>query len=230
MTTIDSLRDDVCRANLALVNQGLVTLTWGNASAILRDQGLVAIKPSGIPYDSLAPDHIVLLDLAGNVVHGSLRPSTDTPTHLALYNAFPHINAIVHTHSPYATAFAQARRPIPCLGTTHADHFAGPVPVTRQLNPDELNAYDHNTARVIIERFQHLDPLSIPAVLVAGHAPFTWGQTLAKAVDNAVALEAIAHIAQSTLLLRPDSPELEPHILAKHHARKHGPARYYGQP
>jgi L-ribulose-5-phosphate 4-epimerase len=230
MTALDRLCAEVCHANLALVKHGLVTLTWGNASAILRDEGLVAIKPSGVSYDTLTPDQIVVLDLSGKVVRGTLRPSTDAPTHLALYNAFPNVGAIVHTHSSYATVFAQARREIPCLGTTHADHFAGAVPVTRQLTPGELTEYEHNTGRVIVERFANVDPVAIPAVLVAGHAPFAWGPTMAKAVDNAVALEAIARMAHATLLLRPDAPSLEPHVLAKHHDRKHGANRYYGQP
>lgn len=230
MTPIDRLCTDVCQANIDLVRHGLVTLTWGNASAVLRDQALVAIKPSGVSYDTLTPDQIVVLDLSGKVIRGSLRPSTDAPTHLALYNAFPAIGAIVHTHSAFATAFAQARRELPCLGTTHADHFAGPVPVTRQLAPAELDEYEHNTGRVIVERFASIDPVSMPAVLVAGHAPFAWGPTISKAVDNAVALEAVARMAHATLLLRPDTPLLEPHILAKHHDRKHGTNRYYGQP
>lgn len=229
MTPIDHLCADVCQANLALVKHGLVTLTWGNASALLRNEGLVAIKPSGVAYDTLTPDQIVILDLSGKVVRGSLRPSTDAPTHLALYNAFPSVGAIVHTHSTYASVFAQARREIPCLGTTHADHFAGPVPVTRQLSPAELADYEHNTGRIIIERFASLDPVSVPAVLVAGHAPFAWGPSISNAVDNAVALEAVARMAHATLLLRPDAPSLEPHLLAKHHDRKHGANRYYGQ-
>ncbi|XVJ59117.1 MAG: L-ribulose-5-phosphate 4-epimerase AraD [Tepidisphaera sp.] len=230
MTALDRLCAEVCHANLALVNHGLVTLTWGNASAILRDEGLVAIKPSGVSYDTLTPDQIVVLELSGKVVRGALRPSTDAPTHLALYNAFPKVGAIVHTHSTFATVFAQARREIPCLGTTHADHFAGAVPVTRQLTPAELTEYEHNTGRVIVERFANTDPAAIPAVLVAGHAPFAWGPSMAKAVDNAVALEAVARMAHATLLFRPDTPTLEPHVLAKHHDRKHGANRYYGQP
>ena len=229
MSDLEQLCKHVCEANLALVRHGLVTLTWGNASAIDRSRGLVAIKPSGVAYEQLTLDQIVVVDLEGTLVRGTLRPSTDTPTHLALYKAFESLGGIVHTHSTYATMFAQARREIACLGTTHADHFAGAVPITRQLRPEELDAYEQNTGRVIVERFDGLDPVRIPGVLVAGHAPFTWGPTIAKAVENAVALEEIARMAHGTLRLRSDAPILERHVLAKHHERKHGAKRYYGQ-
>jgi L-ribulose-5-phosphate 4-epimerase len=224
------LRAEACDANRALGASGLVTLTWGNASAISADRSVVAIKPSGVDYASLTPDHIVLVDLEGNPVRGSLRPSTDTPTHLALYKAFPSIRGIVHTHSFYATMFAQARLEIPCLGTTHADHFAQSVPVTRQLSPAELDEYERNTGRVIIERFASIDPTTVPGVLVAAHGPFAWGPSCAKAIENSIALEAIARLAHGTFALAPNAQTLEPHVLLKHHQRKHGPNRYYGQP
>ncbi len=229
MSDLEQLCKQVCDANLALVHHGLVTLTWGNASAIDRSRGLVAIKPSGVEYAALTPDQIVVVDLVGTIVRGSLRPSTDTPTHLAIYNAFASPGGIVHTHSTYATMFAQARREIPCLGTTHADHFAGTIPLTRQLELEELDAYEHNTGLVIAERFEGLDPVTTPGVLVAGHASFTWGATIAKAVENAVALEEIARMAHGTIQLRPEARPLEPYVLTKHHERKHGANRYYGQ-
>ncbi len=232
-----ALRQQVCDANRRLVADALVTLTWGNVSGIDRQAGIVAIKPSGVPYDRLTPAHIVLVDLHGRVVDGDARPSSDTPTHLLLYRHFAAAGGITHTHSPKATAFAQARRPIPCLGTTHADHFAGPVPVTRALTPDEVaSAYEANTGHVIVECFQRdhaFDPATTPAVLVAGHAPFAWGTTPDKSVDNAVALEACAAMALDTFALSV-GPEiiatLEPYVLEKHHQRKHGPDAYYGQP
>ena len=224
------LRAEVCDTNRALGASGLVTLTWGTASAISADRSVVAIKPSGIDYASLTPDHIVLVDLDGNPLRGTLRPSTDTPTHVALYKAFPSLRGIVHTHSFYATMFAQARLEIPCLGTTHADHFAQSVPVTRQLNPAELDEYERNTGRVIVECFASIDPAAVPGVLVAGHGPFAWGSSCAKALENAIALEAIARLAHGTLALSPNALALEPHVLLKHHQRKHGPNRYYGQP
>ncbi|MEO0514373.1 MAG: L-ribulose-5-phosphate 4-epimerase AraD [Planctomycetota bacterium] len=228
---LESLRESVCEANLALVSHGLVTLTWGNVSGIDRDAGLVAIKPSGVDYDVLSPDDIVLVDLDGKVVNGNLRPSSDTPTHLHLYRHFLNIGGITHTHSFHATMFAQARVEIPCLGTTHADHFHGPVPVTRPLTPSEVvAAYEHHTGEVITERFADLDPAATPGVLVAGHAPFAWGNDAGHSVNNAVALEAIAQLALGTQQLRPDPPLLEDYVLDKHFRRKHGPDAYYGQP
>ena len=229
MSTIDRLCAEVCEANRALVSHGLVTLTWGNVSGISADRSLVAIKPSGVEYAALTPDQIVLVDMNGACVRGGLRPSTDTPTHLELYKAFPSIGGIVHTHSTYATMFAQARMELPCLGTTHADHFAGPVPVTRQLTQAELAEYERNTGRVIVERFASLDPAAVPAVLVAGHAPFAWGPSVGGSLQNAAALEAVARMAHGTLTLLGTTPSLEPHVLAKHYDRKHGPKRYYGQ-
>ena len=227
---LDELRADVCKANLDLVAHGLVTLTWGNVSAIDRERGFVAIKPSGVPYDVMRPEHIVLVDLDGRVAEGALRPSSDTPTHLLLYRHFAAVGGITHTHSLHATMFAQARAEIPCFGTTHADHFDGPVPVTRPLTAEEVDeAYEANTGRVIVERFRDLDPIAMPAVLVAGHAPFAWGRNAAESVKNAVALEAVAQLAIGTRSVRPDAPPLEQYVLRKHHQRKHGPHAYYGQ-
>ncbi|MDD8026508.1 MAG: L-ribulose-5-phosphate 4-epimerase AraD [Acidobacteriota bacterium] len=227
---LDKLRRDVWKANRDLARRGLVVLTFGNASGIDRKRGLVAIKPSGVEYDEMKPADIVLVDPRGRVVEGKLRPSSDTPTHLALYRAFPGIGGIVHAHSPAATIFAQARRPIPCLGTTHADHFAGPVPVTRMLRKAEVEAdYEAETGKVIVERFAKLDPGAMPAVLVAGHGPFVWGRTPDEAVRNAVALELVASLALATRHLDPRVPELPAYILSKHHKRKHGPKAYYGQ-
>jgi len=227
---LDELRIAVCDANRALVEHGLVTLTWGNVSGICPERRHVAIKPSGVPYEQLSPHDVVIVDLDGKVVDGDLRPSSDTATHVALYRHFPGIGGITHTHSRYATAFAQARREIPCLGTTHADHFHGAVPVTRALRPAEVEkSYEANTGAVIIERFEALDPLEMPAVLVAGHAPFTWGRSVKESLANAVALEAVAAMALDTLALSGEATELEEHVLQKHYRRKHGKDAYYGQ-
>ena len=227
---LDSLKDRVCRANRELPSLGLVTLTWGNVSGIDRERGLVVIKPSGVPYEELTPEQMVVVDLEGRVVEGDLRPSSDTPTHVLLYRHFSGIGAIVHTHSRHATAFAQARREIPCLGTTHADHFYGPVPVTRTLTEREVaEDYEANTGRVIVERFAQLDPATMPAVLVPGHGPFVWGATVSEAVENAVALEAVAEMALGIRLLDPAAKELEPYVLEKHFRRRRGPTAYYGQ-
>ncbi len=228
---LKALKKQVCAANRDLVASGLVTLTWGNVSGIDRGQGLLVIKPSGVPYADLEPDCMVVVDLEGRVVEGDLKPSSDTPTHVVLYRAFEKIGGIVHTHSRYATTFAQARREIPCLGTTHADHFYGAVPVTRPLTEVEVaEDYEGQTGRVIVERFASLDPIAMPAVLVAGHAPFAWGATVAKSLENAIALEAVAEMALGAWrLVDPRTAELEPWVLEKHHQRKHGPAAYYGQ-
>lgn len=227
---LEGLKKDVCQANRDLVSHGLVTLTWGNVSGLDRDSGLVAIKPSGVPYDELRAEHIVIVDLEGRMVEGDLAPSSDTPTHVLLYREFGEIGGITHTHSTHATMFAQARLEIPCLGTTHADHFMGPVPVTRALTPGEVaGAYEANTGHVIVERFKSIQPLDVPAVLVAGHGPFSWGRTAAESLTNAVALEAVAQMAMGTWTLRADASVLEDHVLDKHHGRKHGPDAYYGQ-
>ena len=224
------LKAAVCEANLELVRQGLVTLTWGNVSGLSEDRRHVVIKPSGVSYSELRPEQMVVVDLDGQVVEGDLRPSSDTPTHVLLYRQFRGVFGITHTHSTQATAFAQARREIPCFGTTHADHFFGPVPVTRPLSPAEVDeAYERYTGEVILERFADLDALAMPAVLVACHAPFTWGRDAGESVRNAIALEAVAAMAQLTLALRPDAPTLEPYVLIKHYQRKHGPSAYYGQ-
>jgi len=227
---LEDLKAEVCEANRSLVDHGLVTLTWGNVSGICPQRRYVAIKPSGVAYAQLSPHHIVIVDLDGNVVDGDLLPSSDTPTHALLYKHFEGIGGITHTHSRYATAFAQARREIPCLGTTHADHFYGPVPLTRVLRKAEVEKnYEANTGAVIVERFAALDPLEVPAVLVAGHAPFAWGRSVQESIDNAVALEAVAEMALLTLGLDATGPELEEHVLQKHHRRKHGEGAYYGQ-
>lgn len=224
------LKQRVWMHNHRLAEAGLVTLTWGNVSELAPDRSCFAIKPSGVPYADLRPEHIVVVDLEGCVVEGSLRPSSDTPTHLELYRMLAGVGGIAHSHSRAAVAFAQARLEIPCLGTTHADHFRGAIPVTRQLEPAEVDAgYERSTGRVIVERFATLDPLAVPGVLVAGHGPFTWGRDAAAATDNAIALEAIAAMAATTLALRLDAPALERHLLDKHHARKHGADAYYGQ-
>ena len=227
---LTALKNDVFRRNLELVEHGLVVLTWGNVSGIDREAGLVAIKPSGVPYAGMTAEDIVVVDLEGHAVEGRLRPSSDLPTHLALYRAFPSVGGIVHTHSPKAIAWAQARRGIPAFGTTHADHFHGAVPCTRELTPAEVaDDYELNTGRVIEERFHDLDAEAFPGVLVAGHGPFTWGPTPRKAVENAVALEQIAAMALDTLRLDPDAEPAPSYVLDKHYFRKHGPGAYYGQ-
>ena len=227
---LTALKNDVFRRNLELVQHGLVVLTWGNVSGIDREAGLVAIKPSGVPYASMTAEDVVVVDLEGKTVEGRLNPSSDLPTHLALYRAFPSVGGIVHTHSPKAVAWAQARRGIPAFGTTHADHFHGAVPCTRELTPAEVaDDYELNTGRVIEERFHDLDAEAFPGVLVAGHGPFTWGPTPRKAVENAVALEQIAAMALDTLRLDPDAEPAPSYVLDKHYFRKHGPGAYYGQ-
>jgi L-ribulose-5-phosphate 4-epimerase len=228
---LDDLKEQVCRANLALVDQGLVTLTWGNVSGLSGDRSHLVIKPSGVAYDAMRPEHMIVVSIeTGEVVDGSLNPSSDTPTHRLLYQRFASVGGIAHTHSPKATAFAQARREIVCYGTTHADHFFGAVPVTRPLTSQEIEeAYELNTGRAIVERFADLDPLAMPAVLSAGHAPFTWGRDADESVRNAVALEAAAAMALDTLLLNPTAAALERDLLDKHYNRKHGKDAYYGQ-
>ena len=227
------LRDEVWRSNLRLVSAGLVTLSFGNASGIDRATGIVLIKPSGVAYDELLPEQLVAVSLEdGRPVSGDLRPSSDLPTHLALYRAYPAIAGIVHTHSIEATAWAQAGRSIPAFGTTHADHFNGPVPVSRQLTLAEIDGqYEVETGRVIIETIEStgLDPLSMPAVLVASHGPFTWGPSAAAAVDNAIALEAVAAMATRTVALDPGAGPIADALLERHHRRKHGADAYYGQ-
>jgi len=233
MSKLDALREEVYEANLELVRRGLVIYTFGNASGLLRDEGLVAIKPSGVPYDELRPHHLVVVDLQGRVQESSsnLRPSSDLPTHLTLYRAFEGVNGVAHTHSMYATSWAQAGRDIPCFGTTHADYFHGPVPVTEHMEQHEVeSAYEHNTGEVIIRRFQGMNPLTIPAVLVAGHAPFAWGATPSAAAHNAVILEEVARMAYHTVTLNHAAAPISQHLHDKHFLRKHGANAYYGQP
>ncbi|TML33281.1 MAG: L-ribulose-5-phosphate 4-epimerase AraD [Actinobacteria bacterium] len=230
---IAELRERVFEANREIVKAGLVVLTFGNTSAVDRAAGVMAIKPSGVPYDALDPDSMVLVDLeSGEAREGDARPSSDTPTHLVLYRAFEQVGGIVHTHSPFATAWAQARREIPCLGTTHADHFRGPVPVTRELTGEEIGGdYERRTGDVIVETVTGLgpDPLERPAVLVASHGPFAWGADAEKAVENAIALEVVAESSLRTELLRPGAEQVQPDLLNRHFLRKHGPGAYYGQ-
>jgi L-ribulose-5-phosphate 4-epimerase len=227
---LESLKRDVCEANLELVRRGLVLMTWGNASGIDRERGLVAIKPSGVPYDSMGPDHMVVVDLEGAVVEGAYKPSVDTPTHLVLYNAWPHIGGVVHTHSHYATAWAQAGRPIPCLGTTHADFAYGEIPVADALTEAEVaEEYERNIGRVIVRRYAQLNPVHYPGVLAANHGPFAWGKTVHEAVENAIVLEELARMALDTLVLSPDLPPIPQYLLDKHFLRKHGANAYYGQ-
>lgn len=228
---LEELKERVCAANLSLVRHGLVVLTWGNASAIDRERGLVVIKPSGVPYDAMAPEDMVVVDLEGRVVEGRFRPSSDTPTHLALYQAFKSVGGVVHTHSFHATAWAQAARPIPNLGTTHADVFHTDVPVTDEIPDDRIrDAYEESTGISIIEAFRRLGiaPDETPAALAVHHGPFAWGWTVEKAVENAVTLEAVAEMAERTLTLNPVA-RMNPAMTEKHYSRKHGPSAYYGQ-
>jgi L-ribulose-5-phosphate 4-epimerase len=227
------LRERVFEANRELVRAGLVVLTFGNASGVDRGEGVVAIKPSGVAFAELSPDTMVLVDLeSGERVAGEQRPSSDTPTHLVLYRRFGEIGGIVHTHSAAATAWAQAGRDLPCLGTTHADHFRGAVPVTRALTADEIHGdYEERTGDVIVETFDQrgLDPLETPAVLVASHGPFAWGGDVEDALENAIALETVAALARDTLALRADVSSLDADLHHRHFSRKHGPGAYYGQ-
>jgi L-ribulose-5-phosphate 4-epimerase len=227
---LKSLKQQVLEANLDLFAFNLVALTWGNVSGISREEGLVVIKPSGVEYKKMKIKDMVIVDLSGKIIEGDLRPSSDTPTHLELYKAFPKVGGIAHSHSENATIFAQACKEIPCLGTTHADTFDGSVPLTRFLKKSEVEKnYELNTGRVIVELFKKLDPNSIPAVLVAGHAPFTWGKDAKEAVTNNLILEAVAKMALDSLGLNPKLKPLPEYILRKHHQRKHGPDAYYGQ-
>ena len=230
---LPDLREQVWRANQGLVRAGLVTLSFGNASGVDRKIGVLVIKPSGVPYDQLRPEHLVVVSLEdGRVVEGDLRPSSDTPTHLILYQRYPEIGGVVHTHSTAATAWAQAGRSIPPLGTTHADHFHGPVPVTRQMRENEVaGAYEHETGVVIVETLERLglSAAGMPAALVASHGPFTWGRDAEDAVANATALEAVAAMATQTFALNPDVQPIAQYLVERHFRRKHGPGAYYGQ-
>ncbi len=227
---LDSLREEVLEANLELVRHNLVIYTFGNASGISRGEGLVVIKPSGVPYEKMTPLDLVITDLEGRTVEGSLRPSSDLPTHLALYRSFPAVAGVVHTHSTCATAWAQARREIPCLGTTHADYFRGAVPVTEELTTAEIQKdYEWNTGQAIIRRFAGCDPLEIPAALVAGHGPFTWGKSAGEAALYAVILEELARTTLYSLAVRPEAQALTAVHRDKHFFRKHGATATYGQ-
>ena len=238
---LEDLKEKVCRANLDLVRHGLVIFTWGNVSAIDRSRGLVAIKPSGVSYDEMTPDDMVVVDLDGRVVEGRLRPSSDTPTHLELYKAFPKIGGVVHTHSTYATSWAQAGRAIPNIGTTHADYFHEDIPCTRSMKkPEIFGEYEKETGKVIVETFVKMDPMDTPAVLVRNHGPFTWGTDAANAVHNAVVLEEVAKMAYFSVEINTAveaegfyipkfSPKMNKSLIEKHYSRKHGPDAYYGQ-
>lgn len=228
---LETLKREVCRANLELVARGLVIETWGNVSGIDRARGLMVIKPSGVPYAGMKPAHMTVVSLdTGKVVEGKFKPSSDTDTHLILYRSFPKIGGVVHTHSLYATAWAQARRHIPSYGTTQADYWFGEVPCTRPLTPAEIKSdYEANTGRVIVETFANLDPMHHPAVLVASHGPFTWGKDVADAIHNAGVLEFIARLASETLRINPQTKPMHSVLLDKHFLRKHGPNASYGQ-
>jgi L-ribulose-5-phosphate 4-epimerase len=225
-----SLREEVLEANLELVRRGLVLYTFGNASGIAREEGLVVIKPSGVPYKTMKPEDLVVVDFDGKIIEGSLRPSSDLPTHIILYQAFVGIGGVAHSHSRAATSWAQAQREIRCFGTTHADYFRGPVPVTKPLTPVQIRSnYEANTGHAIVRRFTKLDPLHVPAVLVSGHAPFCWGKTPAEAAHIAVVVEEIAAMAIQTLMANPRARPISRHLHEKHFLRKHGGTAYYGQ-
>ncbi len=229
-TRLKDLKEQVLEANLELVREGLVISTFGNASGILRGEDLVAIKPSGVNYHQLRSQDLIVTNLKGDIIEGTLRPSSDLPTHLELYRSFPVIGGVTHTHSRFATAWAQARREIPCLGTTHADYFFGPVPITPSITSEEIESdYEANTGKVIARRFEGLDPAHFPGVLVASHGPFSWGSDSLGASHNAVLLEEIARIAWYTLTLNPGTEPVSRSLLEKHFQRKHGPEAYYGQ-
>ena len=226
---LESLKEDVFKANLNLVKHGLVLFTWGNVSGFDRKTNLIVIKPSGVSYDDLKPENMVVVDLDCNVIEGILKPSSDTLTHIELYKAFPEIGGIVHTHSTYAVAWAQALKAIPAMGTTHADHFYGEIPCTRELSKEEVErGYEKETGTVIIEAFKGIDPLHVPGVLVGNHGPFAWGTDADKAVYNAVVLEEVARMALFTMQLGNDNP-IKQYLLDKHFNRKHGKNAYYGQ-
>ena len=227
---LEELRREVLEANLELYRRGLALFTFGNASGISRADGLVVIKPSGVSYESLKAEDLVITNLRGDKIEGDLNPSSDLPTHLVLYNAFPIVGGVVHTHSTYATAWAQARREIPCYGTTHADYFHGPVPVTEPMRPEEIDhEYETQTGHVIVRRFSGLNPEKSPACLVASHGPFCWGESCSEAAHIAVILEELARMAYFTATLNPQISGISPFLLKKHFTRKHGPSAYYGQ-
>lgn len=227
---LTALKERVLKANLDLKKYELVTFTWGNVSGFDRESGLVVIKPSGVPYEDMTIDDLVVVDLDGRVVEGTNKPSSDTPTHLVLYKNFPNIGGVVHTHSPWATSWAQAGKNIPALGTTHGDYFYGKIPCTRRMTSDEINGdYELETGNVIVETFKDIDPDAIPSVLVHSHAPFNWGKDPEEAVHNAVVLEEVAKMALHTYQLNPDVQDMQQTLLDKHYLRKHGKDAYYGQ-
>lgn len=230
---LEELKEQVCKANLDLVTEGLVIQTWGNVSGIDREKGLVVIKPSGVPYGDMKPEHMVVVSLqTGKTVEGTLRPSSDTPTHLVLYRAFPGLGGVVHTHSLFATAWAQAKRDVPALGTTQADYWYGGIPCTRLMTKDEIaGAYEAKTGDVIVETFasRKIDPMQVPSVLVASHGPFAWGTSPDGAVHNAVVMEFVSRLASETLRIAPETGSMQQELLDKHFLRKHGPGAYYGQ-
>jgi L-ribulose-5-phosphate 4-epimerase len=227
---LPKLREQVLEANLDLVRRGLILSTFGNASGVARDEGLIVIKPSGVPYEGMKPEQLVVTDLQGKVVEGTLRPSSDLPTHAELYRSFPAIGGIAHTHSEYATAWAQSRKSIPCFGTTHADYFHGSVPLTEVMCDEEIEGdYEVNTGLAIVRTFEKIDPMAIPAVLVANHGPFAWGGDARKAADNAWMLEAAARIAYFTISINPHASPIGKTLHDRHFLRKHGKKAYYGQ-
>jgi L-ribulose-5-phosphate 4-epimerase len=227
---LQRLREQVLEANLELVRRGLVLYTFGNVSGLSREEGLVVIKPSGVPYEQMKPEHLVVTDLEGNIVEGTLKPSSDLPTHLVLYKQFAEIGGVAHTHSEYATAWAQARRSIPCFGTTHADYFHGPVPVTAEMSDQEIaEAYEKNTGHAIVRSLERSNPSATPGVLVANHGPFAWGEDATTAAHNAVILEAIARMAYCTLGINSSAQPVSGTLHDKHYLRKHGKNAYYGQ-
>lgn len=227
---LEALKERVLKANLDLPKHGLVTFTWGNVSGYDKASGLVVIKPSGVPYNEMTVDDLVVVDLDGNVVEGDKKPSSDTPTHLVLYKNFEGIGGVVHTHSPWATSWAQAGRAVPALGTTHGDYFYGEIPCTRRMTEAEINGeYEKETGHVIVETFKYCDPLMVPSVLVHSHAPFNWGKDPEEAVHNAVVLEEVAKMALRTYQINPDTKDMQQTLLDKHYLRKHGKNAYYGQ-
>lgn len=227
---LEALKEKVLNANLELPKKGLITYTWGNVSGIDREKGLVVIKPSGVSYEEMKADDMVVVDLNGNVVEGKLNPSSDTPTHLVLYKAFPEIGGVVHTHSPWATSWAQAGKDIPCFGTTHCDYFYGNIPCTRKMTQEEVEGeYELQTGNVIVERFNELNENFIPGVIVYNHGPFSWGNSPEEAVHNAVVLEEVAKMAYRTITINSSQSATESYLLDKHFLRKHGSNAYYGQ-
>lgn len=227
---LEKLKKEVYDANMELQEKGMVIYTWGNVSGIDREKQLVVIKPSGVDYDTMKPEDMVVVDLEGNVVEGHYKPSSDTPTHLVLYKNYPEIGGVVHTHSTWAVTFAQAGMAVPALGTTHADYFYGDIPCTRELTEKEINeAYEMNTGNVIIETIGDIDPMAIPGILVKNHGPFAWGKTPAGSVYNTVVLDKVAEMAYKTMTLNPRVPRVSQYLLDKHYFRKHGASAYYGQ-